>query len=146
MNKRNRRYLKTSLVCLVFVFLSAAFYFIMPFSKIGRETVIDSTSSTDGSFFVLVQKYGGLERLYDVSFYVKRGSNQWRGYYVDHDSFYWHSGRVSFDKAKNKALVWHGSTLVATFDMKSGSFFHVVKSHPIPWNKAEITSAPFFTQ
>ncbi|HVF84865.1 MAG TPA: hypothetical protein VM821_02700 [Abditibacteriaceae bacterium] len=111
---------------LAILLLGAGFYFVMPFSKKGQAMVIDSATSADGSSFILNQKYeGGFE--YNVSFYVKSRSKTWREYYIDHDSSYWHSGRVVVDDSKGKASIWRGKTLIAVYNWKNEVFYDVSK-------------------
>lgn len=120
--RRGRRILAVLLgilSVLAFVGYARIGYAMLP---LGDKRVAEFRTAS-GTEFVVHQICNYSGEPYTMRFYYRLSpSNQWHAFYMDHEDTRWVSGRIDFDKQRQKAVVWRSKKKVASFDATALAF------------------------
>ena len=79
----------------------------------GGSGVLDHLTLSDGSEYLLTQKWNDLSEPYTVSFYFKPRGGAWGWCYIDHQDTRWHHAELRNNPEKNSGEVFRGGDLRA---------------------------------
>lgn len=88
----------------------------------GGTGILSELQLEDGARFVLVQKANRSLEPYTVSFFYQEPGRPAGWCYIDHQDTRWWTGKLIFDKEKNRVLIFRGATLTASLDRGRSTF------------------------
>ena len=79
----------------------------------GGSGILDQLELSDGSEYLLTQRWNGFVEPYTVSFYFKLGGGQWGWCYIEHEDTRWFHAELLHDADTNSVKIYRDGALRA---------------------------------